>query len=377
MRWLLALFVSSLVGTATAAPAATVLASRVSLAGASLEHVSLADGTSLRASLAPSAPVRTGVGFPPGRQSRAGVLETAPVILAPFDVAVVSWNALTPRGTWLRVDARARLAGRWTRYYALGVWSTDTSLARHSFGGEADGDGRVSTDTLKLARAADAIQLRVTLGSTVAGAAPTLTALAIAPALNESRKVVDPRPSDRRAWGKELPVPAYSQMVYPDGGRVWCSPTSTTMLLAYWGERLGKPLADKVPVAARLVWDSTYQGAGNWPFNTAYASSKGLLAYVGRLSSLAQAEAFIARGVPLALSVAWGKGELAGAHLPSSDGHLVVLRGFEANGDAIVNDPAAPADARVRTVYRRAELERAWVGHSGGIVYVIEPPAEQ
>jgi hypothetical protein len=51
-----------------------------------------------------------------------------------------------------------------------------------------------------------------------------------------------------------------------------------------------------------------------------------------------------------------------------------VLVGFDAAGDPIVHDPAAPDDASVPRVYRRAEFERLWQVHSGGTAYVIHPP---
>ncbi len=36
-------------------------------------------------------------------------------------------------------------------------------------------------------------------------------------------------------------MPLRSQMIYPNGGEVWCSPTSVAMLLAYWHERTNAP----------------------------------------------------------------------------------------------------------------------------------------
>jgi hypothetical protein len=42
-------------------------------------------------------------------------------------------------------------------------------------------------------------------------------------------------------------------------------------------------------------------------------------------------------------------------------------------GDPIVNDPAAPSNGDVRRVYDRCQFERAWIGGSGGIVYVVRP----
>ena len=299
-----------------------------------------------------------------------GTLETAAIPLASFDTAVVSWNALTPTGTGVMLEVRARINKRWSRYYPYASW---TSAARNSYQSKKDVNGRVNTDTLELSKRADALQIRVTLEAKRSGSSPTLTGLWAVTSDSKTHYEVQAASSDRSAWGLELDVPMRSQMIYPDGGEVWCSPTSTTMILEYWSAKLGRDLADTVPVAAKSVWDGVYAGSGNWPFNTAYAGSKGLTAHVDRLSNLTEAEAFIERGVPLAISIGWKSGELPGAHITSSQGHLVVLRGFTKTGDPIINDPAAKTDANVRTVYPRTALERAWIEHSGGIVYVIEP----
>jgi hypothetical protein len=77
----------------------------------------------------------------------------------------------------------------------------------------------------------------------------------------------------------------------------------------------------------------------------------------------------IERNIPLVLSYAWAAGELPGAPLEHSAGHLAVLCGFTGNGDCAMNDPAAP---RVRVVYPRAALERLWQ-RNGAIAYVIAP----
>jgi hypothetical protein len=303
-----------------------------------------------------------------------GTLETAVIGSPSFDTAVVSWNALTPSGTGVIIEVRARINKRWSRYYPYASWKSAT---RNSYPSKTDVNGRVNTDTLELSRKADALQIRVTLESSKPGqnssSGPILTGLWAVTSDSKTHHTVQTTTSDRTAWGLELDVPMRSQMIYPNGGEVWCSPTSTTMILEYWSAKLGRDLADTVPVAAKSVWDGVYAGSGNWPFNTAYAGSKGLNAHVDRLSSLTQAEAFLKRGVPLAISIGWKSGELPGAHMASSQGHLVVLRGFTKTGDAIINDPAAKTDTNVRTVYPRAALERAWIEHSGGIVYVIEP----
>jgi hypothetical protein len=187
-----------------------------------------------------------------------------------------------------------------------------------------------------------------------------------------------------------LAVPQYSQEVhvgeypqYDGGGEAWCSPTSTSMVLSFWGS--GPTPADYAWVdpsyadpwvdhAARMTYDYNYEGAGNWPFNTAYASTFGLDGFVTRLRSMDEVEQFIGAGIPLVLSLAMKKNEVPGAGY-STNGHLLVVVGFTAGGDAVVNDPFAPSNADVRKVFSRAEFENAWLNTSGGVVYVMRPRA--
>ena len=125
--------------------------------------------------------------------------------------------------------------------------------------------------------------------------------------------------------------------------------------------------------AARHVYDYAYKGAGNWSFNTAYAGRLGAEAFVTRLRSLAEAEAFIAAGVPLAATVSFTEESLSGAGY-ATDGHLLTIVGFTADGDVICNDPASHSVAsndEVRVVFDRAQFERVWLGSSGGVVYVV------
>jgi hypothetical protein len=88
------------------------------------------------------------------------------------------------------------------------------------------------------------------------------------------------------------------------------------------------------------------------------------------LRDLVNVEAFIAAGLPLAVSISWSGEALPGAPLERSDGHILVVRGFDAHGDVIVNDPAQPA---VRHVYPRAAFARCWLEH-GGVALLVAPP---
>lgn len=294
----------------------------------------------------------------------------------PFTEAIASWNAETPPGTWLEMQLSVRIGGRWTAFYSLGVWATgDDAVARHSVGRQADGDAAVEVDTLVLgdrAAPADAVRLRVLLFSAGGEATPALWNAAVATSSAPVRPAAA-RPGDPALWERRLPVPTCSQMVYPDGGNVWCSPTSTAMVLGYWG-RAGGPCEPRVRAAVAGVYDWRYRGHGNWAFNTAYAAAQGMEAYVVRFASLADLEPWIAAGVPVVISYAWRPGELTGAPLAAVAGHLGVLVGFDAEGNPIVNDPASPDDGVVQRTYRRAELEALWLERAGGTTYLIYPP---
>ncbi|WP_214415437.1 C39 family peptidase [Sphaerisporangium fuscum] len=306
---------------------------------------------------------------------------------------VASWTADTPPGSWVQIEMRGRNAAGLTKWYVLGRWAYgDGDIQRTSLPGQRDADGTVSVDTFVAAtgKPITAYQLRVTLhrtpGSAVTPVVRTLGAMASAV---PDRPTVPVSPGGR-AWGIELNVPRRSQSIhqgqYPEwdgGGEAWCSPTSTTMVLGYWGRWpsaqdtswVDPSYADpEVDYAARYTYDYAYQGAGNWPFNTAYAGRYGLDGFITRLRSLTEVERLIKAGIPVITSQSFQAGELPGAGY-STNGHLMVVIGFTPTGDVIANDPASPGDEAVRRVYPRANFENVWLRStgSGGVAYIIHP----
>lgn len=295
---------------------------------------------------------------------------TTPVLSIAFSEAIASWQAKTPQGTWLEVELRAQLNGSWSKWYSAGAWHQhDTPFRRHSFTGQADHNGDVTVDTLVLEQSASAAQARITLFTTDRTLSPQVYSLGVAFSNNHDSASAEPR----TGMTSNLSVPKRSQMVFPDGGEEWCSPTSVSMVMAYWSSSIGnKALNQPVPTVVKGVWDYIYDGGGNWPFNTAYAASFGLEGKVVRLDSLAEVERWTAAGVPVIASIAYGRGELTGSPIPSSTGHLLVVRGFDSTGNVLTNDPAAASDAAVAITYKRAEFAKAW-SHSDGTVYLIYP----
>jgi len=296
---------------------------------------------------------------------------TSPVIHQSYLEAIASWQGKTPLGTWMDVELRALVDGVWTKWYSMGVWHEhDSPFKRHSVQGQGDSYGTVATDTLVLKKAASAIQARVTLFTTRSASSPVLRGLGI----SFAHGFDTPGQVPHSGIAKALDVPMRSQMVFPDGGEVWCSPTSTSMVMAYWSDKMNKPQWNQtVPTVVNKVWDTVYDGAGNWPFNTAYAASMGLEAKVVRFSSLAEVEKWIEADVPVIASIAYKSGELTGSPIEQSNGHLLVIRGFTPNGDVLANDPAGPSDNEVRFTYKRLEFEKAFLNHSNGTAYLIYP----
>lgn len=287
--------------------------------------------------------------------------------LSAYDELIPSWNALTPAGSSLSLEVKPSGA---ERFYSFGTWQS--AAGRSSLNGQKDRFGQILSDTLRLPQKATAFEYRLTLKAT--GASPSLSLLAFNTSARSQKLAGAGAAGNPALWNTALAVPSRSQMLYkPDkngknGGEVWCSPTSTSMILAYNGINIS------VPAAAKATYDAAYDGTGNWPFNTAFAAEQGLRAVITRFANLREAEPYIAAGVPLGVSLGWKKGELPGAAISSSEGHLMVLVGFDSKGNPILNDPAAATDAGVRRSYPRAAFERLWLSHSGGLVYLISRP---
>jgi hypothetical protein len=316
---------------------------------------------------------------------------------------IPSWEATTPGASRIKVEVRGRNGTSTTSWDTAATWAyADRSVRRASGASQTDDGGRMSFDTWLTNRTTGvtAWQVRVTLSRPAGSAAvPSIdTVGAVASRLPQVSDVATstPRPAPNAALGKVLPVPRYSQMVhegdypqYDGGGEAWCSPTSTTMVLGYYDAlpsakdyawvKAGHP-DPVVDQGARMVYDSRLEGTGNWAFNTAYAARRVGHAYVTRLRSLRAAEAWIEKGVPLVISVSFGRGQLTGAPISSTAGHLMVVVGFTKTGDVVVNDPAAATNKGVRRTYDRGQLEDAWLKRyssggsmkgSGGVAYVI------
>ncbi|MFF7738218.1 C39 family peptidase [Streptomyces sp. NPDC007984] len=333
---------------------------------------------------------------------------TSPVhrLTVPATEAIVSWNARTPAGTWIKAEIKGTYTdGTSTPWYVMARWAAgDQDIRRTSVDDQSDGKSTVWTDTLALDDASTGLRLasyrlRLTLyRKPGTKATPTVWRLGAMGSDVPDRFTV---PASAPGLAKELAVPRYSQEIhkgqypeYDNGGEAWCSPTSSQMIVEYWGGRLTDEQLDwvdpayadpQVCHAARFTYDYQYAGCGNWPFNAAYAATfKDLQGVVTRLGSLTDLETLIAAGIPAITSQSFLKEELTGAGYGTA-GHLMTVVGFTAAGDVIANDPFSASNEAVRRVYRRREFENIWLrtkrynasgkvaSGTGGICYLYFP----
>ena len=349
-----------------------------------------------------------------------------------------SWNVDAPDGSGVRFDVRVRqpadgatgdgaggpagmsAADGWSPWLYLGSWGEvprpdgaraaggervkrdDAASAKADATAAPDGSaapdpagphvrrfegGRVHIDVLTLDRPADAYQVRATFYAApgAAGVASlrrvTVVTSGLVADLPDSADAEAQAAADVAAspdlpaavapgWSGTLDVPFLAQRSAVDvevGGEV-CSPTSTTMVMAYQGVPL--PLEQNY----RAILDPDTGIYGNWNRAVARAGQLGLDAWLRRFRSFDEVRAELAAGRPVIASIRFGTGEFPSNVLKKTDGHLIVIRGFTPDGDAVVNDPASPSRGE-GVVYKADELSRAWLDH-GGVGYVIRRPAD-
>ncbi len=177
--------------------------------------------------------------------------------------------------------------------------------------------------------------------------------LVVTPRVPASRRLVLDRP------------PAISQMRGPAPIRERiCSPTALTMTL-----QSAQPDIDW-----QSVVDDCFDGRlfGSWPLAIHCAARYGRLAAVEVVDSWSPVLEVLEAGSPVVASIRFGKGQLPGAPLAETGGHLVSVYGID--GDRVlVCDPAAPDDASVPREYDLAAFTAAWMRRRGA-AYLLAPP---
>jgi hypothetical protein len=272
---------------------------------------------------------------------------------------VPSVSMLTSAPYAVRFELSAWTAGTWS------PWVATATIGPGAFAGLPDAAGPLACDTdVYMATApVERLRLRVRVGGADGRALAdtpwmaTLSACDLGPLASETTTATVPR----------LSVPAVTQLeAPPEIALRICSPTSVAMVLAYWDAPVST-----VSLAQDIFHRETDR-YGVWPAAIRTAGRHGVAGYLLRFPDWASAAWCLERKLPIVASVRYAAGELTGAPLAETSGHLIVLTGCEGT-HVSVNDPVAPTADEVPRRYRRDEIERAWLARTG-VGYVLFRP---
>ncbi|MEB3299734.1 MAG: C39 family peptidase [Candidatus Sericytochromatia bacterium] len=318
--------------------------------------------------------VRHAVCGPSGAVLREGVWFSSP--LKPgvaIQEAWPSWDVQAPPGTTvhLALRFREREDTPWSSWLTAGQWGdaapVPTDEATSSEGLSVD------IDTVLCSRPVTWAQWRVRVEQAPGAAEPKVGRLVLAalgsPLVGDSLEPDPLQPPSRPDWRGILQVPFKDQGTeVPRMKGSLCSPTTAWMALAAVG-RAPESLED----FAWRIHDTRHDLFGVWPRATAATAERGLPGYVTRLSGRDQLRDHLAAGHLVGASIRYAEGQLRKPpDLPSTKGHLILLRGLRVDGAVISNDPATPGSGD-GFAWLPEDLDSAWLGRDGGgMAYVFE-----
>lgn len=307
--------------------------------------------------------------FQDGIYPEKGCYTTAPFQSETFYSLIPSWNAATPRGTWVEIETRISSGGRWSKWFSFGKWSP--YIQRQTPKAEGDETAQFSGDVLTVADGmpgADMLQLRIWLYSEHQSASPRVRLLSASTNAAQQMQPQDP------VFNRVLPVPEYSCLNRdPKLGARIASATAITMLMNRWGRDL---LPEEI---ARCAYDWQSGRYDRLSFLCAAAAMHGFRCYVS-YTPLAALKREVWQGHAVAARVHYRVPAEGGASFSEIDpnmppildgaiansyGHLVVVHGFVKREDSefvLVKDPLANTNEETSREIPFQQFARMYTG---------------
>ena len=289
---------------------------------------------------------------------------TSPIFnTSDFTELTASWSAITNSATGsVEVQVRLKIDGTWCAYMSYGAWKMSSQNASCS-GTTSDGLCKINQDevTPTAGRKATAYQYKVIFRRSEGESTPVLKCVNVALKINKGDVALE----DGIKQSVVYDVPKLYQREVPNIGGSICSPTTTAMMLKYYGYSFaGLGYQYEQEYVARIAYDHGAQVFGNWSFNVAFMGSMGEFAYVRRFAGANDLINYLSSHGPVGLSV---KGNMQGLY--TTAGHLLVCKGYRVEDGKyifICNDPNVVG---VEVEYTYETIQNVW----RNIAYVIEP----
>jgi hypothetical protein len=269
----------------------------------------------------------------------------------PAKRAVFSIWADVPEGGVCKLVATFELAtGRHTSRYTM-IEMVGSQRFKSTLNQECE-EGRVNEDEFRSEWPIHTIGLRIRASAGVVVKAVGVT-------YYDVPSMVPAELSQKRGI-QEIGVPLYSQRDEPlEVQRYTCCPTAVAMVVAR--EQPGFSPMQAINLCRDLTPQSYGTSYGNWT-GAALVLSRMLSRFHGVVSmpDISYLEHEVSQGRAPIVTLQWSEGELPGAPIPQSGGHLVVVRGFTPGGGIVVNDPAFTRAQGIRRVYPRHAFASCW-----------------
>lgn len=295
-----------------------------------------------------------------------GTYTTEVVETLGFSEVVGSWAATSSTNATAELLVRVRVDGVWSRYFSYGAFGLGLQNRMPSTS-VTDPVARLSHDEIIVqnGKTADAIQMQMVLRRTQTSNESAKVTL-LAAALNIPNYTYNVDISGIRT-AVDYDVPKLYQHIVPSIGGIICSPTSSTMLLNYKGHDFSDKADYQHQYISAIVREYTSGIYGNWTYNTVGISAFGETSYVKRMYSYQELLHHLDTVGPVSVSV---RGTLVGELVRTwtTNGHLIVVRGYRFDGDQLyilANDP------NLSPVYEEYKIEN-FLAFWRNIAYIVE-----
>lgn len=270
-----------------------------------------------------------------------------------FKEAIPSVNIICKLGASFKIDVE----------FGDNIWQHLGSWGRYS--NRAKTSDILNFDYFNFEKPVKKCRFKISLFASSKGVSPIIKSLNMAfskEIFTDKKFSLDSAPIVK----KSLPVPFRSQFWEdPSFCAQICSATSIAMVMQYYGKNIA------TSEIVKKVYDPDFKMYGLWWRSAQAASEYGLISWVQYFENWKECENFISKGIPVIACTAYEKDELPGAPAEFSQGHIIVICGFDDKGNPICRDSAGRDEKTGILTYDREKFGKVWFSNAGGVGYII------